>query len=86
MSELSQLKQTINGLADSARKTGANLASFDRQFGQQTQRVQAAIGGSAQRKDQEVVAALQQASRAVKQATAALANAAKIASNYGHSL
>ena len=86
MSQLQQLKQTISGLADGAKKTGSNLAGFDKTFSQHTQAVQQAIGGSSQRKDQEVVSALQEASKAVKQAVGALQNAAKIASSYGQSL
>lgn len=86
MSQLQQLKQTISGLAEASKKTGASLAQFDRQFSQQTQQVQQTIGGSAQRKDAEVVNALQQASKAVKQATEALQNAAKISSQYSQSL
>jgi gas vesicle protein len=83
---LNRLKQTISGLSESAKSTGASLAQFDRQFSQQTQQVQQTIGGSAQRKDAEVMSALQEAAKSVKQASAALQNAARIAGQYGQSL
>lgn len=86
MSSLSQLKQTINGLADASKRTASGLAQFDQQFNQQMQGVQQAIGGSAQNKDKEVVTALQQASKAVKAATQALQQASRVASQYGQSL
>ena len=86
MSQLNQLKQSVNGVADAAKKTGSALAQYDKQFSQQSQRVQSLIGGAAQGKDREVVAALQTASRAVKEATSALQNAARIAQQYAQSL
>lgn len=86
MSELSRLKELINGVSDSAKKTSTGLAQFDKQFSQQTQQVQQTIGGSAQRKDAEVVSALQEAAQAVRKASASLQNAARIAAQYGQSL
>jgi gas vesicle protein len=86
VSQLQQLKSTINSIAEGAKKTGSSLASFDKQFSQQAQAVEQAIGGSTQGKDKQVVQAIQQASKAVKQAAEALQNAAKIASSYGQSL
>jgi flavin-binding protein dodecin len=86
MSQLSQLKQAVNGCASSATKASSNLASFGKEFGKQTQQVQQLIGGSAQGKDKQVVAAIQRAEKAVKDAAAQLQNAAKIAQQYGQSL
>lgn len=86
MSALTQLKQTINGLAEASKRTANGLGQFDQQFNQQMQGVQQAIGGSSQSKDREVVAALHQASKAVKEATQALQQAARVAGQYGQSL
>lgn len=86
MSELAKLKQQIDAIAGSAKKTGSQLGQFDKSFSQQASQVQQTIGGSAQRKDAEVVAAVQHASKAVKQAVAALQNAASVAQRYGQSL
>lgn len=86
MSELQQLKATIRGVADGAKKTGTSLSAFDKTFGKHSEAVRNAIGGSSQKKDKEVVDAISQASKAVKQAAEALQKAAKIASAYGQSL
>ena len=86
MSQLKQLKEAINGMSKSATDAGNNLAQFEQQFNKQAQAVQQVIGGSAQGKDKQVVDAIQQASRAVKQATSALQNAGRIAQQYGQSI
>jgi ElaB/YqjD/DUF883 family membrane-anchored ribosome-binding protein len=86
MSELQKLKSTIESLAASAKQTGAGLGQFKSKFSGQVGQVQAAIGGSAQRKDQEVIQALQAASKQVDAAVSALEQAAKVASGYGKSL
>lgn len=86
MSQLQQLKEAIGGVAKSATDAGQSLAQFDKQFNRQAQTVQQVIGGSSQGKDRQVVDAIQQASRAVKQATAALQNAGRIAQQYGQSI
>lgn len=86
MSELQQLKQTINGIAASTKQIAGELSAFDRKFQTQRNRVDAAIKGSSQRKDREVLDALSTAARDAKQAAAALQNAARVASQYGASL
>lgn len=86
MSQLSQLKQQINQLASAAEKAAQMLGGFDNQFTQQIQAVGATIGGSSQRKDQEVMQALQQASKQVKGSMQALGQASKVAKQYGASL
>ena len=86
MSQLQQLKQTVNGLADAAKKAGGNLAQFDKTFSQQSSAVQQAIGGSTNGADKRVLQSLQDAQKKVKEASAALQNAAKIAGEYGKSL
>lgn len=86
MSELNKLKGSIDGIARSAKQTGGSLGQFKSKFSQQVSAVQSAIGGSAQRKDQEVISVLQDAQKKVEAAAQALENAAKIASGYGKSL
>ncbi len=86
MSELQKLKSTIEGLAGSAKQTGGSLGQFKSKFSTQMAQVRGAIGGSSQRKDQEVINALEAANKQVTAAIGALENAARIAGNYGKSL
>lgn len=86
MSQLQQLKQQINALAQTAKSTGGSLAQFDRTFKQQISQVQATIGGSAQSKDQAVIDSLTTASKQVNTAVQALQQAAATAQQYGNSL
>lgn len=86
MSQLSQLKSEIENIAQQAKATGGNLTAFKSRFSQSISRVSAAIGGSAQRKDQEVIATLQQAQAKVDEAVSALEVAARTAQQYGQSL
>ena len=86
MSELQKLKGTLEQISRAATQTGGNLGQFKSKFNQQRGQVQAAIGGSAQRKDQEVMHALDAAAKQVDAAVQALNQAAKVASNYGRSL
>lgn len=86
MSELNRLKGTIDSIAQSAKQTGGSLGQFRSKFSQHVSSVQGAIGGSAQRKDQEVISVLQDAQKKVEAAAQALDKAAKIAAGYGKSL
>ena len=86
MSQLQQLKTTVNSIAQEAKKTGSNLAQFKTTFSGHMSAVQAAIGGSSQRKDAEVLSALQDAQKQVDAATQALENASRIAKTYADSL
>ena len=86
MSQLKQLKSTVNQLAASSKKTAGSLAGYERELSKHQAAVQQAIAGSSQRKDAEIMSALQQASTAVKQATSQLQNVARIAQSYGRSL
>lgn len=86
MSQLSQLKQQIEALGNSARQTSASLRGFSSQFRTHIQEVHATIGGSAQGKDRQVIADLQAASQAVDSAVRALQTAAGTARSYGASL
>lgn len=86
MSQLTNLKQTIDGLSQQAKATAGSLHAFKQKFAQSIGQVQATIGGSTQRKDQEVIAAITQAQARVDAAAQALEEAAKIAKGYGESL
>ncbi|WP_006245066.1 hypothetical protein [Mycolicibacterium tusciae] len=86
MSELQKLKGTLEQIASSAKQTGGSLGQFKSKFSSQQGQVRQAIGGSAQRKDQEVLQSLDAAAKQVDAAVRALENAAKVATNYGRSL
>lgn len=86
MSQLTDLKRLVSEIANDIRKAEANLAAFEQQLARQNQRVVSSIGGSSQQKDKQVMAALQQASKAAKEARASLTNASKTASQYAASL
>ncbi len=86
MSQLQQLKGTIDSIAQGAKQTGGSLSQFKQTFDRHVSQVESAIGGSSQRKDQEIISALQEAQSKVDAAAQALQNAAKTASSYGQSL
>lgn len=86
MSQLAQLKQAVNAVAQSSRTSGSELQRFTGEFRKQIGDVQAQIGGSAQRADQQVIQSLEGASKAVDQAVAALQAAAQTASQYANGL
>lgn len=86
MSQLGQLKSQIQSLAQELNNTGGQLSQYHQNLNQQVTQVQSVIGGSAQRKDQEVIAALENANSQVKDAVAALQNASKVSSTYSESL
>ena len=86
MSELQKLKGTLESISSSAKQTGGSLNQFKSKFSSHMGQVRAAIGGSAQRKDQEVLQSLDAASKQVDAAVRALETAARVASNYGRSL
>ncbi len=85
-SQLGRLKSTIDGISDSTKKTAVSLNGFDKTFSTHVNSVNSAIGGTTQRKDREVIAALDAAKKAVHQATQALAQASKVCSDYSKSL
>lgn len=86
MSKLTELKQTIDDVAQQAKATAGSLNAFKSKFSQSIGQVQATIGGSTQRKDQEVISAITQAQARVDAAAEALVEAARIAKGYGESL
>lgn len=86
MSQLTQLKQQLESIAQQSKSTGAGLAAFKSKFSQSISQVQSSIGGSAQRKDQEIMQSLQNAQKQVEAAAQALDAAARTAQAYGQSL
>lgn len=86
MSQVTNLKQTLDSIAQQTKGTAASLTAFKQKFSQSIQQVQAAMSGTSQRKDQEVIQAITQAQQKVDAATQALEEAARIAKAYGSSL
>ncbi|ABM16708.1 MULTISPECIES: hypothetical protein [Mycolicibacterium] len=86
MSDLQRLKSTLEAVAQSSRQTGGSLAQFKSNLAKQKDQVAAAIGGSAQRKDREVLEALTRAGEKIDAAVYALDAAARAAGEYGRSL
>lgn len=86
MSQLTQLKQQINGIGNDAKTTAQALSGFKGKFSQSVSQVSATIGGSAQRVDQNMIQTLQAAEKQVDAAIAALQQAASAASRYAGSL
>lgn len=86
VSQLTQLKTQIDGISRDTSRTSANLNGFQATFRTQVGAVQQAIGGSTQRKDQDVINSLQDAARKVQEATAALERAARVSREYSASL
>lgn len=86
MSQLGDLKNQINALADETTRMAGNLSAFRSQFSNTSTRVQATIGGSSQGKDRALMDAVTQAQRQVEAAATAMQHAAAVARNYGSSL
>lgn len=86
MSQLQQLKAQLNGIAGDAKSTASGLSGFSSKFGQAIGQVNATIGGSAQRTDQEIIQTLRAAEQQVKAAVQALNAAATTATRYAGSL
>jgi ABC-type transporter Mla subunit MlaD len=81
-SQVEQLKSSLNGFADSTNRAGQALMSQRSGFEKSSQQVTSLIGGSATSKDREVIAAIEQAKKAVEQAGNALSAAARTAKDY----
>lgn len=86
MSVLEDLRALTLELSDDTRRTGQNLSTYARTFGKQRDGINRALRGSNQRKDQELMAAVDDADRQVKEAIAALEQASRVARDYAHSL
>jgi hypothetical protein len=85
-SQLSDLKSALAAFSQETERASQGMIAAARGFDASAQRVLALIGGSATGKDREVVSAIQQAQRAVKEAGGALAQASRAASQYGASI
>ena len=86
MSQLQQLKSQLNSIASDAKSTAGGLSGFKSKFSTAVGQVNATIGGSAQRTDQEIVSTLQAAEKQVEAAVQALQQAASTAQDYASSL
>lgn len=85
-SQLGQLKNQIDELSRQVTQTAGHIAGFQRTFTSQIGAVNQVIGGSAQRKDQEVINSLQEASLQVQRAVEALQQAGRVSANYSSGL
>jgi hypothetical protein len=86
MSSLENLRAQIDALALQSERMAANLEAFRSPFANAVAEVQSTIGGSAQRKDRELIERVSAAQRDVQTASAALQQAARTARDYGASL
>ena len=82
MSRLSGLKQQVNQIGDDASKTASGLLAFSSKFNSATAQIQQLIAGTAKGTDRELIAALQSADAAVKEAAQALHGASKSAKEW----
>lgn len=85
-SQLNQLKSQINTIAHDLKQTGSEISQYQQRLERQVQQIQATIGGSAQKKDQQVIAVLQRANAQVKATVEAMHEAAQVSTNYSSSL
>ena len=85
-SQLEQLKAQIAETAEQANSAVTGLSQFKKTFASQQEAVARTIGGSSQKRDQEVIAALDAADTAVGNAMMKLQQAAKIANDYSATL
>lgn len=79
-SSISQIKQMVNQIGQQATSTAGQLSQLSTNLEKNIAAVNSAIGGTALGEDKTMIAAFQQASKAVKDASASLqaaANAAK---------
>lgn len=86
MSQLSQLKSQMHAVAGDAKRASGELSAFDSKFSKATNQVESLIGGSATSADKKIIETLNGASKAVKQAVAALEQAASAARGYADSI
>ncbi|TFB71881.1 hypothetical protein E3O06_11510 [Cryobacterium glaciale] len=86
MSQLTAVKQQMASIGNDARTTAQGLAGFKGKFSQAINQVQAAIGGSAQNVDKDMIQTLQAAEKQVDEAIAALQQASAAATSFAASL
>lgn len=81
-STISQIKQQVNQIGQQATSTAGQLAQLATNLEKNVGAVDSAIGGTASGEDKKMVEAFQQASKAVKDAAAALQAAGSAAKNW----
>ncbi|MFG1928562.1 hypothetical protein [Cryptosporangium sp. NPDC048952] len=85
-SSLVQLRQRLSALSDRSTRTAQQLLAMKQSFSDVIPAVQGAIGGSARRTDQNMVAALQAAEKRLEEASAALQHAANEGKKFANTL
>ena len=86
MSQLNQVKRQLGAISSDAKTMAAGPQGFKTKFSNASSQVQAAVGGSAQNVDKNLIATLQEAEKEVDQAIQALQRASQAASKYGASI
>ncbi len=86
MSDMQKLKQSLAAVANDAKATANSLGAFKNKFSHATNAVQSSIGGTASRKDQQIISTIESAQKQVDAAINALQTAAKTASDYSAQL
>ena len=81
-STISQIKQQVNQIGQQATSTAGQLSQLATNLEKNVAAVNIAIGGTSSREDQTMIAAFQQASKAVKDAAASLQAAGAAAKNW----
>lgn len=81
-SSISQIKQQVNQIGQQATSTAGQLSQLATNLEKNTAAVDSAIGGTASGEDKTMIAAFQQASQAVKTASASLQAAASAAKEW----
>ncbi|UVJ38044.1 hypothetical protein [Arthrobacter sp. CJ23] len=86
MSQLANVKQQLASIGNDAKTTAAGLAGFKSKFSRAIAQVQAAVGGSAQGVDREMVQTFRAAEKQVDAAIAALQQAERAVTKFASSL
>lgn len=82
MSQLSQIKGQISQVATNVEQTAGALNSFAQNLQTHISVISSAIGGTSSNEDKEMVAALQEGQRAVREAAVQLFQAAQKAKDW----
>lgn len=85
-SQLAKLRTEVEQISTSCSKSASMLENFTRQFQTQIESITRTVGGSAQRKDQEMISSLNAAITAIKNASESLTEAGKTASDYANQM
>ncbi|WGH84478.1 hypothetical protein [Auritidibacter ignavus] len=86
MSVLEKLRGLTLELSADTQRTGESLSAYSHEFNKQRVRINDTLRGSTQRKDQELMATVDDAERQVRQAVLALQRASRVARDYAHNL